>query len=223
MPQPRVRELDLYEGVARWLSRTQRCFKTDVNKGLRVARIDAIGIRDVGGNLTGRCEVIAVEVKREGAPFGNALGQAHSYSVYADRCYLAYYLDSAVPTSDEAIEIASHLGVGLIQLSGPPKAPRFKVLLSAPTGLPLEHLRLELIDRLGHALCTVCGSLFEKKVVRGDSTRSGILQRAVEDEKGLVYWLDEAARHARVPRGEPHHRRRYICPDCLWAFFSDLV
>lgn len=84
-------ELKLYPPVAKWLERYKGCFATGTNTGLRWARIDVIGLRDIGGHLSGSTEVIAIEVKRDGVSFGNALGQAHSYSVYADRCYLAYH------------------------------------------------------------------------------------------------------------------------------------
>jgi hypothetical protein len=56
---------------------------------LRFGRIDVIGIRDIGGDLSGEVETVAVEVKRGSTPFANACGQTYGYSVYANRVYLA--------------------------------------------------------------------------------------------------------------------------------------
>ena len=78
-------EKDYYEPVGKWAKRSLGCF----DKGLRHGRIDVIGLRDAGGRLSGRAEVVAIEVKRGNAPFATSVGQAHGYSIYADRCYLA--------------------------------------------------------------------------------------------------------------------------------------
>src|SRR5271170_3808873 len=82
-------EKEYYQPVERWLKRHFSCFKTAINKGLRFGRIDVIGVRDVGGQLSGNIEIVAIEVKREKTPFANACGQTFGYSVYANRIYLA--------------------------------------------------------------------------------------------------------------------------------------
>jgi hypothetical protein len=68
-------ERALYPTVARWLCRHFACFRTATNKGLRHSRIDVVGVRDTGGDLSGEVEVIAIEVKRGSFPFANAAGQ----------------------------------------------------------------------------------------------------------------------------------------------------
>ena len=67
-----LKEKSLYPVVERWLKRHYRCFATGTNTGLRYSRIDVVGIRDVGGDLSGEVESIAVEVKRGTQPFATA-------------------------------------------------------------------------------------------------------------------------------------------------------
>ncbi len=40
------------------------CFKTGLNTGLKYGRIDVVGVRDIGDDLSGEVEIIAIEVKR---------------------------------------------------------------------------------------------------------------------------------------------------------------
>jgi hypothetical protein len=49
-----VAEFDLYPKVEAWLKHRQRCFATGINTGLKASRIDVVGLRDVGGDLSGR-------------------------------------------------------------------------------------------------------------------------------------------------------------------------
>jgi hypothetical protein len=49
----------------------------------------------------------------------------------------------------------------------------------------------------------------------------------VDDERGFIYWLEEAsARSGRVfqtVKGDERiHGRRYVCADCVWNLFADL-
>ena len=74
MPKRRP-ERTLYPLVQRWLKRHFACFRTSINKGLQHSRIDIVGVRDTGGDLSGEVETIAIEVKRGSVPFANACGQ----------------------------------------------------------------------------------------------------------------------------------------------------
>src|SRR5437764_15255149 len=93
-------ENTLYPYVERWLKRHFLCFRTAINKGLRHSRIDVVGVRDIGGDLSGDVETIAVEVKRGLFPFATASGQTLGYNVYANRVYLADVRDKSF-TPDE--------------------------------------------------------------------------------------------------------------------------
>jgi hypothetical protein len=218
-----VNERDLYPRVADWARSHLGCFHTDIDKGLRLGRIDVVGIRDSGGRLSGRSEVISIEVKRGTQPFATSVGQAHGYSIYADRCYLAEMRDE--PFSEDERAIASRLGVGLVRISGSQRV-RITEVVSAPPNEPLEGLRLEIIEKVGYSLCTVCGCLFQRgtgnaswsNVVR-QSTRAGRLRTAADEAKGYVYWLREVAE--RNGAGDVYYHRRYVCSDCVTALFRD--
>jgi hypothetical protein len=62
MPKRRP-ERTLYPVVEQWLKRHFARFRTAINKGLRHSRIDIIGVRDTGGDLSGEVETIAIRSK----------------------------------------------------------------------------------------------------------------------------------------------------------------
>ena len=220
-----MRESDYYPRVARWAKEHLGCFHTATDAGLRLGRIDVVGLRDTGGNLSGRAELVSIEVKRGTQAFASSIGQASGYSIYADRVYLADLRPQGF-TADE-IAIATRLGVGLIRMSGETRV-RLSEVVSAPPREPLEGLRQELIDGIGYATCTICSTLFRRgsrqkwaeQVVRHHG-RGTQLRRAVEGEKGIVYWLEEQGRRSRRASEFTYHRR-YVCPDCVWALFGHL-
>ena len=108
---------------------------------------------------------------------------------------------------------------------------RISEVLTAPLREPLEGLRLEVIEKLHCSLCTVCGSLFRRgekgkpfvNVARQQSARARHLERAVSEEKGLMYWLHEQAGRSPKPTNDVVYHRRYVCPDCVAALFAHLA
>lgn len=210
-------EKSLYPSVERWLRRHFGCFKTAVNKGLRYGRIDAIGVRDVGGDLSGAIETIGIEVKRGSFPFSNACGQTLGYTVYVNRAYLADLREKGFTRSE--IQIASKLGIGLIQIR---RAGCVEVL-SSPFYTPMERLSLLLLETLSLGRCQLCQSFFETGGVGGkrySRLARENLKRAIDTEKGLMFWNREVAdRKARaklrISRDGTTFERRFICPDCV--------
>jgi len=218
-------EADLYPAVVKWLKKEQRCFEARANTGVQLGRIDAIGLRDTGRELTGDTELVAVEVKAGNQPFGTAAGQAHGYSAYADRCYLADLRTQ--PFSDDEKEIASHLHIGLIAIRQLARGFKVTEVLGAPRTLPIESRRLEVAEKLGYSRCTVCHSMFRRGTlvewsanIRRQGIRGGALARAAEEEKGLVYWLTERDTRSGVAR-RLNYYRRYVCADCVSGLFSE--
>lgn len=219
-------ERDLYEPVARFVKRTFNCFAIGVNVGLRHGRIDVVGLRDVGGDLAGRDEMIAVEVKRGTQPFATCAGQTLGYSIYAEECYLADYRPTKGFTTDEET-IARRLGIGLIRIRS---ATKMEVVLSAPNQEPIDRLRTSLCEHLGYSRCAVCANLFARgtapggfqNVVRQEKNTRKSLERAVTDEKGIMYWLYDSEKARGRRTGDTTYRRRYVCPDCTAALFAHL-
>jgi hypothetical protein len=209
---PTKRESRFYTSVERWMKRHFLCFKTAVNKGLKYGRVDVIGVKDIGGDLSGDVETIAVEVKKGTCAFPAASGQTLGYNVFANRVYLADVRAGAF-TSEE-LQIASHLGIGLIQIRG----MKCLEVLSSPFYTPIQRLNLGLLENLGLARCQLCSSFFQTgnsenlyaNVIREDA------YRAIQKEKGLVFWNYEAAgRKEKLGRGLAGYGRRFVCPDCV--------
>ena len=99
-------EKDLYPIVEQWMKKHLRCFRVESNAGSTHSRPDVFGVRDIGGDLSGEVQTIAVEVKKEGPPFATMSGQTLGYNVYANRIYLAQLRKQAF-TIDQ-MDIAIH-------------------------------------------------------------------------------------------------------------------
>jgi hypothetical protein len=206
-------EHTLYPVVEKWLKRHLRCFHVSIAKGLKYSRIDALGIRDIGGNLSGDVESIAVEVKRGLTPFTNAAGQTVGYKVYADRVYLADSREKAF-TYDE-IDIASNLGIGLIQI----KRGKCHEVLSSPKYLPIRRLQLQLFRSLRLGKCQFCGSFFNLGHGNWANVSDSNLKKAIAKEKGLIFVLHEVEER-KIKLGwsqekDVYNNYRFICPDCV--------
>ena len=218
-------ERDLYPIVARWLETQRKCFKVAINTGLRHGRIDVVGIKDVGGDLSGEIETVSIEVKRESAPFATATGQALGYKVFANRIYLAEQRPKAF--SQEEVEIAGHLGVGLIRITG----TKCHEELSSPHYRPITRMNLLLIEKLGLGVCQLCGTVFatgqDPKRNNYSNLHKKNLIKAVNDERGLMFWNYELADRKnksgiRMAK-DTTYERRFFCPDCVREVLSQFL
>lgn len=210
-------ELALYPSVEKWMCHHFGCFRSGSNVGLKYSRVDVLGVRDVGGMLSGEIEIICIEVKRGMEPFATASGQALGYSIYANKVYLAESRSKGFTPVER--NIASRLGIGLIHIAG----SRFTEVLSSRSHSPLPGLSLELLTKLALAKCQVCGAFFESgspgKNWLSNVTRNSF-KHAVKKEKGLVFWLCDLADRKRkfgLARGDPGYtmEKRFICPECV--------
>ena len=211
-----VKERDLYPAVERFAKSTLGCFTTQVDTGTKLGRVDVVGLKDVGGRLDGEGEVVAIEVKRGRSPFLASIGQAAAYSVLADRCYFADIRDG---WTDEEIEVAQELRVGLLTLSGGSR-PRVRVALNAPRSTSVTSLRAELIERLHYSVCTICRAFFR----RGEPGRfrqhvaTSSPKAAAGSDKGFMYWLEEQDSRSGNDSALLY-TRRYVCPGCISALW----
>jgi len=219
------KESELYPLVERWMRRKFQCFKTVIDKGLKYGRIDVLGVRDVGGDLSGEIETIAIEVKKGSTPFAKASGQTLGYRVYANRVYLADVRQDSF-TTDE-IHIASNLGIGLIRL----KNKTCQEVLSSPYYQPITKLNLMLLESIAIGKCQFCNSFFEigdSKNNRFSNVARENLKQAILKEKGMMFWNYEAAYrknkfHERRAVKQTAYERRYICSECIEVLFSPLL
>lgn len=217
------KERDLYPIVKKWLEKSQRCFRREEDIGLKFSRIDVLGVKDVGGDLSGEVETIAVEVKQEGDyPFAKASGQALAYKVCANRTYLAVCREK--PFALDEIHIASHLGIGLLQIQN----RKCKEILSSPYYKPIEKFNLKLLENLALGKCQFCGSFFDTGDIEQDrfaKVSREDFRKAMKAKKGLIFW-NTAVNKRKLKLGiETRDRgstyeRRFICPDCISNLFS---
>lgn len=214
------KETEFYPIVEKWLAKNHHCFKTAINKGLKFSRADVIGVRDIGGDLTGEIETIIVEVKRGTEAFATASGQAYSYIVYANRVYLA---DRRVNGfSQEEVQIASHLGIGLISID---KNKKCHEVLSSPYYKPLTKENSALLEKLHLMMCQLCHSYVE---IGNENGKYNLLEKkkiikAIGEEKALMFWnYDVATRKEKLTtrfgkgyKEDTTFERRIICKDCI--------
>ncbi len=217
-------ESEYYAFVNEWAKDHFGFFKTAINRGLRYGRIDVLGVRDVGGDLSGEIESIAIEVKRGRTPFAVACGQTLGYRVYTNRVYLAdVRLNSFNP---DEVHIASNLGIGLIQMKDDSCLER----LSSPFYTPITKLNLALMESIRLGKCSFCDSFFDigdEENVKNTHSRLSRenLKRAVSDEKGMMFWHREGS-HRKNQRDEKRandnmcYDRRFVCSECIQLFFA---
>lgn len=212
-----------YPSVKEWMERRFPCFIAEVNRGLSGIGIpDIVGVQDVGGNLSGDVETIFIEVKRGHDPFARACGQTLSYNVCANRVYLADI--RAGNFTPEELQIAGHLGIGLVRI----RKGRCTEVLSSPFHTPIRGLSLRLLEVLGLARCQLCDSFFKMRnaekpwsnVVRADEDACYVVKKAIDREKGLMFWRMKVAERKRklrltdIEKGSSEERR-FICPECV--------
>lgn len=217
------RERNLYPIVENWMKKQFLCFRTSVNTGLKHSRIDIVGVRDVGGVLSGDVETISIEVKRGSEPFATACGQALGYKIYANRVYLTDIRKGSFHYDE--ISIASQIGVGLIQI----KNNSCREILTSPSYVPMSSMNLRLLEKLRLGKCQFCGSFFETDIRKNGRSHSKLsrenLKKAVQEKKGLIFWNYEVADRKdrlRIRETDTSFERRYICPDCVEVFISPL-
>jgi hypothetical protein len=166
-----MKEAELYPILANWMKKHFRCFKAAGPVGTRYSRADVVGIRDNGGGNSGEVELIVIEVKRGTEPFATASGQAAGYSVYANRVYLADVREQGFTVEER--EIASNLGVGLIQVGR--RKPQ--EVLSSREHRPITRMWLEMARKLNFYPCRICGTFIEieagyKNLAKGNYSES---------------------------------------------------
>lgn len=219
MPRTTGPEAKLYPHVQRWTLQRLGAWEVAVDTGPGIGRIDVVAVRDFGGgDLASRSEVIAIEVKRSGQPFVKSVGQAHGYSVMADRCYLA---SQGTKFSDQEQVVASRLGVGLLAVTD---SGRVSEVSTAPLQEPLPELRLKLLEKLGCGSCAICSTVFRVgdkpgsfRHVSRKTDAPGGLKDAAAREVGLMWWLYETAQERDTTRRAATYWRRYACSDCVRA------
>ncbi len=166
-----------------------------------------------------------MEVKAGRQPFATTAGQAHAYSVYTDRCYLADWRPGGKPFTADEIEIATQLGIGLLAIG----RTRIVEVSAAPKQTPIERLpaRTSVEDRL-RQLCRVRQRLqswqsqkYGYSVVTEQHPRSNRSGR--KPRKRFCLLARRAAERKKAVGEDIIFHRRYVCADCVANLFGDFV
>lgn len=187
------------------------CFKTWQRVGTSFVGVaDVVGARDVGGDVRGDLEVVAVEVKKTSDKFGRILGQAISYSLFAHKCYLAIPFSDYEAFSFEQKELAARLGVGLFEIKKEYKVWRCHEVLTSANHFPHGHQVETLLRRgLDLARCGLCGVFFEVN----DLSES--FREALKKGKPYASFRDADRKLLFSRRRNQDLRRLYLCRDCI--------
>jgi hypothetical protein len=215
-----MKESSFYPCVEEFLkSEAFGCFKTAQRAGTSFVGIaDIVGARDVGGDVKGDIEIIAVEVKGSPSNFGKILGQALGYSLFAHKCYLAVTFSNDKVFSLEQKELATRLGVGLLEIRKMYGVLRCSEALTSVIHIPQGHQMETLLRRgLGLVRCGFCGFFVDTINV----TQSW--KEALRREKVYLTWRkpDRSLLFSRRRKGD--WRRLYICNDCVRELWEGLL
>lgn len=232
-----------YGSVATWLTEDMHCFRyrRQVTIGEGKGRVDLMGLRDSGGDVSDDVEVIAVEVKKGVTPFGKACGQTLSYRTHANRIYLADRRSKGFLRSE--VDLASALGIGLLQIT-----IRNRVeVLSSPYYHPFHRHLLSVVESLGCQECRMCGDVFDITGKRDQVEMTGendswdglarwdsghdlleLLGRRKDAEKGVIFWNGEVEARkrrfkAKVKKSKLIYERRFLCPECVERFLTPFM
>jgi hypothetical protein len=149
------------------------------------------------------------------------------YQVYVNLVYLAAVTETGFKSSE--LEIASHLGIGLLQIKG----SQCREVLSSPHHHPITRMSMELVECMALGKCQLCGTFFDIGVAeRGGNRWSRVsrenFQRALANDKGLMFWNRQLAERKsklgiRVAKDGGTYERRFICPDCIHYVLAQIA
>ena len=215
-----MKEASLYPYVEDFLrSEAFGCFRTATRVGTSFVGIaDVVGVRDVGGDVRGDVEIIAVEVKKSTNNFGKILGQALGYSLFAHKCYLAVAFSNNNAFSLEQKELATRLGVGLIEIRESHGVWRCSEVLTSANHNPHGHQMETLLRRgLGLVRCSLCGVFVDY------TNFSESWKEALKKDKVYLVWRKPDRKLLFSKRKKGDLRRLYICKDCVKELWEGLA
>ncbi len=210
-----MKEEILYDSVETLLKESSfRCFRTGQKKGtMFLGYADVIGVRDIGGDIQGELEIVAVEVKLGFDYFGRHLGQSLGYSIFANRCYLAIKCENEASFNIEHKELATRLGVGLIKITNKWGDWRAEEVLSSAQHVPIGPLKETLLRKaVGLVKCCICGFYVEQ----GKTSESW--KKALKNGRTFISWRKPDWDLLFSRREKEDWRRMYVCHDCLTDF-----
>ena len=220
-------EVKYYDSILRWLFENGyyvgqgmvRRGKPFWYKNLGAkARADVVGVKNVGNEYVDNIEIGVVEVKD--APIKlRYIEQAHGYSIFAHKCYLA----TPYEFSEENKSMANNFGVGLLKINKEKKRRReffgiqkyfFDVeeVLSPQTMEPNEAEMKKFLATLSIVQCTIC-QCYVFHWVRDEKLPTSV--KTLIRGKQLSEMVYGAGFPFEVKPPKGYRTYRYICLDCL--------
>lgn len=204
----RLREETLYPRVEKFLKARFGCKWTFKKRGSEdVGQVDVVGVRSFKDVFSNRYEVIVVEVKPYIANFGKMTGQTIGYSLLAHRVYLACRDEFTI----SQVELASKLGIGLIQIK---KKAGCSEVLGSDVFQPDKEKMLKLLDKMWLAECSLCGAIVDQ---HGETKK---LSRAVEKGVPFLFQRQINSEYSTSFKGRSKTFSQYlfVCPECVKLF-----
>jgi hypothetical protein len=220
-------ESKLYKTVEQFAKEEFGCQVVKQQIGTRLGKVDVVGFRQIHGDLGTISELIAIEIKEENASFLKAIGQARAYSIYAHKCYLAYRKRYSNRFTSAEKDIASQLGVGLIEI----KADQSNVIATSQSFSPQEDYVLTILDKMRLFRCTLCHAVYTHENMTAVNSKDeinpskepaylGKMKQAIKNHKNIEYYLFHLNSQNVDDEREYVHERRYLCKDCASIFAS---
>jgi len=187
------------------------------DKGTKKLRIDVAGIRNVGNRVSNEIEIVAIEVRDKQNVSVRDVQDAHAYTQYAHKCYLA--TTSTIEIQDE--RCAEKRGIGLLQIND----RQVKEVLSPQIKTPDFSMMMKFLRVLDVAKCPICGTFFEIFVRRKEKYKSFYrfirpkYFNAAHDDLDVDVFDPKELKDLKAA----YINYGYICKICLDEFFSNKV
>jgi hypothetical protein len=195
-----------YPFVQKFLREKMGCFDTFQKAGPKVVGYaDVIGIRDIGGRHCGEVEIISVEVKRSRRNLVKCLGQALGYSLFANKCYLAAFMKYNDQYSQEEKDMATRLGVGLLDI----RSGECSQVTNSAYHQPINNLSLRTLEYVGYNRCSICSTFFK--------TDAGWTKDIKKTSQGMDFYYAKKMNDRKILFTEQKRVSRWvtICNDCI--------
>jgi len=205
-----VKEEFYYDRVVDFLRNKFKCFAAKKQMGVKqVGIVDVAGLRDVGGISSPDIELISIEVKKSRGNFCKLLGQTLGYSLFSHKCYLAIPLGENEAYTPAEKEMATQLGVGLIDVG----SEDVREVITSKAFKPIPSLFMRTIWNMEYMRCNICGNYVSER-------ESGSLNKVMSDEDYAFriksYLSDgDIDRELLFSNRKEAAKYSYICNNCV--------
>ena len=157
-----MEESELYPSVKEFIRNKYGCFAARIEAGKEgIGSVDIFGVYHKNIERT-EIETVGVEVKISKIPIASSFGQAKGYSLFCHKMYFA----SLNEFDDENIEMAKHLGIGLISITKENAVFVCHEALEPSTSMPIKRLLDLVLERRKILACQSCKVIQERNYTK---------------------------------------------------------